>query len=53
MNKLLAIYRKDRHIARLVIMIVAWCAFMAITRFNKFYTVINFTTMAGQFPEFG
>mgnify|MGYP002515994713 CR=1 FL=1 len=53
MNKLLALYRKDRHIARLVVMIVAWCAFMAITRFNKFYTVINFTTMAGQFPEFG
>ena len=53
MNKLLAVYRKDRHISRLVIMIVAWMAFMAITRFNKFYTVINFTTMASQFPEFG
>ena len=46
MNKLLNLYRKDRHIARLVIMIVAWMAFMAITRFDKFYTVINFTTMA-------
>ena len=53
MNKLLAIYRKDRHISRLVLMIVAWMVFMAITRFNKFYTVINFTTMASQFPEFG
>lgn len=53
MNKLQAIYRKDRHIARLVIMIVAWMIFMAITRFSKFYTVINFTTMASQFPEFG
>ena len=53
MNKLKAIYRKDRHISRLVIMIVAWMIFMAITRFNKFYTVINFTTMASQFPEFG
>lgn len=53
MNKLLAIYRKDRHISRLVIMIVAWMVFMAITRFSKFYTVINFTTMASQFPEFG
>lgn len=53
MNKLLALYRKDRHISRLIIMIVLWMAFMAITRFNKFYTVINFTTMAGQFPEFG
>ena len=53
MNKLKAIYRKDRHISRLVIMIVAWMIFMAITRFSKFYTVINFTTMASQFPEFG
>ena len=53
MKKLLAVYRKDRHISRLVIMIIAWMAFMAITRFNKFYTVINFTTMASQFPEFG
>ena len=34
-------------------MIVAWMIFMAITRFSKFYTVINFTTMASQFPEFG
>ena len=53
MNKLKAIYRKDRHISRLVIMILAWMIFMAITRFAKFYTVINFTTMASQFPEFG
>ena len=53
MNKLKAIYRKDRHISRLVIMIIAWMIFMAITRFSKFYTVINFTTMASQFPEFG
>ena len=53
MNKLQAIYRKDRHISRLVIMIIAWMIFMAITRFSKFYTVINFTTMASQFPEFG
>ena len=53
MNRLIAIYRKDRHISRLIIMIIAWMVFMAITRFSKFYTVINFTTMASQFPEFG
>lgn len=53
MNALTKFYRKDRHIARLVLMIVAWLAFMAITRFDKFYTIINFQTMAGQFPEFG
>ncbi len=53
MNALKNYYRKERHIARLLIMIVAWLAFMAITRFDKFYTLINFQTMAGQFPEFG
>jgi simple sugar transport system permease protein len=30
-----------------------WMLFMAITRFGKFYTAINFQTMAAQFPEFG
>ncbi len=53
MNALKRFYQKDRHIARLLIMIVAWMAFLAITRFDKFYTVVNFQTMAGQFPEFG
>ena len=53
MNALTRFYRKDRHIARLLIMIVLWMVFMAITRFDKFYTLVNFQTMAGQFPEFG
>lgn len=51
--KLGAIYRRDRHISRLILMMVAWAVFMAITRFDKFYTLINFQTMASQFPEFG
>lgn len=51
--KLSAAYRRDRHIARLVLMMVVWAVFMAITRFDKFYTLINFQTMASQFPEFG
>lgn len=53
MNALKRFYRKDRHIARLILMIVAWMIFLAITRFDKFYTIVNFQTMAGQFPEFG
>ena len=53
MNAWTRFYRKDRHIARLIIMIVVWMAFMAITRVDKFYTLVNFQTMAGQFPEFG
>ena len=53
MKSLQSIYRKDRHIARLVIMMVLWLAFMAITRFSKFYSIANFQTIAGKFPEFG
>lgn len=53
MNAVMKFYRKNRHISRLVIMIVLWMAFMAITRFNKFYTLANVQTMAAQFPEFG
>lgn len=47
------LHAKDRHISRLVIFTVLWMLFMAITRFNRFYTVLNFQTMASQFPEFG
>lgn len=38
---------------RLVIITVAWMIFMALTKFSKFYTVVNFQTMFAQFPEFG
>ena len=47
------LFKKDRHIARLVIMTVIWLVFMAITKFDKFYTIANFQTIAGKFPEFG
>ena len=53
MNALTKFYRKDRHIARLVFMTVIWLVFMAITKFDKFYTIANFQTIAGKFPEFG
>ncbi|MCP1103177.1 simple sugar transport system permease protein [Aequitasia blattaphilus] len=46
-------FLKDKHVKRLVIIMVLWAVFMAITRFSKFYTVINFQTMFAQFPEFG
>ena len=52
MNTLQSFYKKDRHIARLVIMMVLWLVFMAITRFSKFYSIANFQTIAGKFPEF-
>ncbi len=47
------IYNSDRHTWRLVIIMILWFAFMAATKFSKFYTVINFQTMFAQFPEFG
>ena len=53
MNALSKLYHRDRHISRLVIMTVIWLVFMAITKFDKFYTIANFQTIAGKFPEFG
>ncbi len=53
MNTLSKFYRRDRHIARLIVMTVIWLVFMAITKFDKFYTIANFQTIAGKFPEFG
>ena len=47
------IYQKDKHLFRIILMIVLWSVFMALTKFEKFYTPINFQTMASQFPEFG
>ncbi len=44
---------KDVHIGRLLALMAFWMIFMAIFRFGKFYTLINFQTMAAQFPEFG
>lgn len=46
-------YRADKHLWRLIIITALWFVFMGITRFSKFYTVVNFQTMFAQFPEFG
>ncbi len=43
----------DRHMLRLIVMIIAWMVFIALTRFRRFYNLVNFQTMASQFPEFG
>jgi len=45
--------RGDVHMVRLAVLAVAWLIFMAIFKFNKFFTVISFQTMGAQFPEFG
>ena len=46
-------FKGDKHTVRLVIIMAVWFIFLAITRFSKFYTVVNFQTMFSQFPEFG
>lgn len=51
--KISRVYNSDRYMWRLVIITVAWLIFMALTKFSKFYTVVNFQTMFAQFPEFG
>ena len=46
-------YRSNPHLYRLLAITVLWMLFMAVTRFDKFYTFKNFQTIAAQFPEFG
>lgn len=46
-------YRENRHVMRLVIIMILWMVFMALTKAKKFYTFNNFQTIASQFPEFG
>lgn len=47
------LYRKNRHSARLVIMTLLWCGFMAVTCFDKFFNIRNFPTIAAKIPEYG
>ena len=46
-------YRSNPHLYRLLAITVLWMLFMAVTRFDKFYTFKNFQTSAAQFAEFG
>lgn len=46
-------YNKNRQVYRLLLIIVLWMIFMAITKFKKFYSFKNFQTIASQFPEYG
>ncbi len=44
---------QDVHVTRLFVIMIAWMIFMAIFKFDRFYTVRNFQTMFSQFPEYG
>ncbi|HSK70011.1 MAG TPA: ABC transporter permease [Candidatus Limnocylindria bacterium] len=46
-------FRLENHTLRLLLVMAAWLIFMALTKFERFYTLINLQTMASQFPEFG
>ncbi|MDA3950886.1 MAG: ABC transporter permease [Spirochaeta sp.] len=46
-------FRTEPHVTRLVAITFVWLAFLAITRFDRFYSLLNFQTMAAQFPEYG
>ena len=48
-----SIYGKDVHLSRLSIMLLVVLLGMLILKSDKFFSVINFQTMAAQFPEFG
>ena len=51
--KLKQFTKQNMHQTRLLVIMAAWLIFMAITKFDKFYTFANFKAMASQFPEFG
>lgn len=53
MNMKKSLLRRNPHVTRLSVVIVVWLVFIALTRFERFYTLLNFQTMASQFPEFG
>ena len=53
MNKVKSIYRKNPEMSRLLLIMACWLIFMMFTQAEKFFTGINFLTMAGQFPEYG
>ena len=50
MKSLKTAAKKNQHVVRLLVIMAVWMIFMAITRFEKFYTFSNFKTMASQFP---
>lgn len=53
MNNVKSIYRKNPEVARLLVIMVCWLVFMAVTQGGKFYSGPNFLNMAGKFPEYG
>lgn len=52
-NHIMIMMKNDIYRTRLIVLMIIWMMFMAVFRFDKFYTLINFQTMAAQFPEFG
>ena len=53
MNKVKSIFKRNPEVSRLLVIMVCWLIFMMFTQAEKFFTGVNFLTMAGQFPEYG
>jgi len=53
MTALKRMYNKNRQVYRILLIIVLWLIFMALTKPKKFYSFKNFQTIASQFPEYG
>lgn len=53
MSKIKKAYNSNKEMARLLIIMIVWLIFMLLTQSQKFFTGINFLTMAGQIPEYG
>ena len=53
MSTLKRMYNKNRQVYRILLIMVLWMIFMALTKPKKFYSFKNFQTMASQFPEYG
>ena len=53
METIKRMYNKNRQVYRILLIIVLWLIFMALTKPKKFYSFKNFQTIASQFPEYG
>lgn len=53
MSNIKQFYEKNKEVSRLLIIMLVWLIFMALSQGAKFFNGANFLTMAGQFPEYG
>ena len=47
MSKVKSIFKRNPEVSRLLVIMVCWLIFMMFTQAEKFFTGVNFLTMAG------